>query len=886
MKTQTVEKFNSVIDRSSTGTEPEKVVDELVSKAMEAQSEFARYEQEEVDHIVKKASLGALRRHTELARLAVSETGRGIAEDKAIKNMYACEHVTHRMAGLKTAGVIRRDEMDGVVEIADPVGVIAAVTPVTNPTSTVIFKSLIALKTRNPIVFAFNRRAQECCTEAARSVRDAAVAAGAPENCISWIETPSRAATTHLMRHDGIAINLTTGSHGLVRAAYSSGKPALGVGAANVPVYVNAGADLARATHDLVLSKSFDNGLICSSEQTLILDEEIADSALEELRKLHAYVATPSEKLLLERYLFSGGDQNGSCTARGTFNAEAAGQSARHIAKRAGFEVPADTSVILAEVSETGPSEPLAQEKLCPVLSVIRVSDSEHGLRRAEQILANGGNGHTAVIHTDDSHLAERFGHRVKAARIVWNSPSSHGGIGDIYNAFLPSLTLGAGASGGNSVSGNVHAIHLVDIKRIGRRNTNMQWFKVPPKIYFEPYSIRYLSEMAGLKRVAIITGPNVRRAGHVKRVRDALAKRSEPVDIDIIDDIEPNPSIDTVRRHAQRMRTFEPDTIIALGGGSPIDAAKVIWLLYEHPDVDFGDMREKFFDIRKRVFRFPEPGKRAKLVCVPTTAGTGAEVSPFSVITDPETGRKYPLTDYALTPSVAICDPTFTTDLPPSVTADTGFDALTHAIEAYVSVYANDFTDGLCLKAIRLIFDHLERAVTNGAHDPAAREAMHNAGTIAGMSFGNAFLGVVHAMAHTLGATFHIAHGRTNAVLLPHVIRYNGTTPGKFTGWPKYDRYTAPERFQEIARFLGLPANTPDVAVEQLALAVEDLRDRSGIEPSFQAMGISPTEFLNALPQQAINAYNDQCAPANPRLPMFTEIENLMRTAYYGKQA
>ncbi|MFI6770746.1 bifunctional acetaldehyde-CoA/alcohol dehydrogenase [Streptomyces sp. NPDC050355] len=859
-------------------------VDILVQNAQEALEKFELLDQRGVDRIVAAAALAALGRHMELARMAVQEIGHGVVEDKAAKNMFACEHVTHHMSGLRTVGVVRRDELAGIVEIAAPVGVVCAVTPVTNPTSTVIFKSLIALKTRNPVVFSFPRAAHGCSAEAARTVRDAAVAAGAPEHCVQWIDEPSRQAAAELMAHDGVALILATGGNDLVRAAYSAGKPAIGVGAGNVPVLIDHTADLERAAYDIVLSKSFDHGLACASEQTLVVLRETVDAVLGDFRRLHAHIATAQETALLERYLFGAGASGTTC-AGAVFNTAAAGRSACWIAEQAGFSVPEDTSIIVAEVPVVGPAQPLTLEKLCPVLALVRADDRDHAARLCDEVLSLDGLGHSAAVHTRDEEFVEQFGMRVKAVRVVWNSPSTQGAMGGLYNAFTPSLTLGCGSYGRTSISGNVHAVNLLNIKRIGRRTTNLQWFKVPPRIYFEPHSLRYLAQMRGINRATLVTGPGARGRGHVQRVLDVLGRRPAPVTIDIIDDIEAEPGIETVRRGAERLRTFQPDTVIALGGGSVMDAAKVMWLLHEHPDLEFTAMREKFLDIRKRVFTFPEPGARAKLVCVPTTAGSGAEVTPFAVITDPATGLKYPLADYALTPSVAICDPTLTSGLPAAVTADVGFDALTHAVEAYVSVYASDFTDGLCLNAITLVFDHLERAVRHGPTDPGARMAMHNAATIAGMAIGNAFLGIVHAMAHTLGSTFRLTHGRTNAILLPHAIRYNGTVPGKLTGWPKYERYRAPERFQQIARHLGLPAATPGQAVEELASAVEDLRDRVGIEPSFQAAGIDERTFLEALPQQTLNAFNDQCAPANPRAPLLTHIEGLMRHAYYGSR-
>ncbi|WP_086868547.1 bifunctional acetaldehyde-CoA/alcohol dehydrogenase [Streptomyces viridochromogenes] len=857
-------------------------VDRLVTAGLKALADYEALTQEQVDHIVKKASVAALDQHTALARLAVEETGRGVFEDKAAKNMFACEHVTHSMGHMKTVGVIGRDDIEDMVEIAEPVGVVAAVTPVTNPTSTTVFKALMALKTRNPVIFAFHPSAQRCSSEAARVVRDAAVAAGAPEHCVQWIEAPSVEATHTLMHHPGVSLILATGGNAMVKAAYSAGKPALGVGAGNVPAYVHRSANLRRAVNDLVLSKSFDNGMICASEQAVILDTEIYDAAITEFRSLHAHLATAEEKAKLETFLFpAAGGSGAGCEPK--VNAAAVGQSPAWIAERAGFSVPAETSVILVEAERVGPDEPLTREKLCPVLAVLHAEDERRGFDLAADMVAFHGQGHSAVIHTEERAVAEAYGMRMKTVRIIVNSPSSQGAIGGIYNGLLPSLTLGCGSWGSTSVSNNVSAAQLLNVKRVSTRRNNLQWFKVPPKIYFEPQAIRYLTSMPDVHRVTIVTDATMTRLGFVDRISRVLQRRRDPVTLQIIDNVQPEPSIDSVQHGADLMRDFRPDTIIALGGGSPMDAAKVMWLLYEQPGIDFADMRQKFSDIRKRAFRFPTLGKQARLVCVPTTSGTGAEVTPFAVISDPATGKKYPLADYALTPSVAIIDPLLTTALPPALAADSGFDALTHAIEAYVSVYANDFTDGLALHAIRLIFGHLEAAVNNRTDAAEAREKMHNAGTIAGMAFGNAFLGIVHAMSHTLGATFHIAHGRTNAVLLPHVIRYNGTVPTKLTGWPKYENYRAPERFQDIARTLGLPSATAAEGVEALAAAVERLRAAVGIEPTFQALGVDERAFLDALPRQALNAYEDQCAPANPRMPMLDDMQELMRTAYHG---
>ncbi|MFK0201407.1 bifunctional acetaldehyde-CoA/alcohol dehydrogenase [Streptomyces lavendulae] len=858
------------------------MVDGLVQGALRALGRFGSLDQEQVDHIVKKASLAALARHGELARLAVEETGRGLFEDKAVKNLFACEHVVNSMRGLKTAGVIRRDELNGITEIAEPVGVVCAMTPVTNPTSTTVFKALIALKTRNPIVFAFHPSAQHCSAEAARTVRDAAVAAGAPQDCIQWVEQPSMEATGALMNHPGVSTILATGGNAMVKAAYSCGKPALGVGAGNVPAYVHKSARLGRAVHDIVLSKAFDHGMICASEQAVILDAEIYEQGLAEFERLGAHVVSAAEKTKLEQFVFGTTARAADC-AGGRLNPAVVGRSPRWIAEQAGFTVPEGTSVLLAECDGVGDAEPLTREKLSPVLAVLKAADTGHGIELAAAMVEFHGLGHSAAVHAEDEELVEEFGRRVKAVRVIANAPSALGGIGDVYNAFLPSLTLGCGSYGSNSVSGNVTAVDLINVKRIGRRNTDMQWFKVPPKIYFERNSLRYLGEMEGIGRVSIVTDETMVALGFVRKVTDILRSRPGPVAIQVIDTVEANPELSTVRAGAALMRDFGPDTIIGLGGGSPMDAAKVMWLMYERPEVEFGDAKEKFFDVRKRAYRFPALGEKARMIAVPTTSGTGSEVTPFAVISDPAAARKYPLADYALTPDVAIVDPVLPMGLPPTVTADSGFDALTHATEAYVSAYSNDYTDGLCLQAIKLVFGNLRRCVADGPNDPEARERMHNAGTVAGMAFANAFLGLVHAMAHTLGNTFGIAHGRTNAILLPHVIRYNGTVSHKATPWPKAEVYRAPERFQEIARTLGLPAATPAEGVESYAAAVEELRAGCGIPASFAEAGVDERAFMEALPEQAMNAYADQCAPANPRMPMIDDMERLMREAYHG---
>ncbi|WP_250230651.1 bifunctional acetaldehyde-CoA/alcohol dehydrogenase [Bifidobacterium longum] len=839
-------------------------VDALVARAKKALDEFENLDQKQVDRIVAKASIAALNRHLVLAKMAVDETGRGLVEDKATKNIFACEHVTNYLAGQKTVGIIREDDVMGIDEVAEPVGVVAGVTPVTNPTSTAIFKSLIALKTRCPIVFGFHPGAQKCSIEAAKIVRDAAIEAGAPENCIQWIEHPSIQATGALMQHPGVATILATGGPGMVKAAYSSGKPALGVGAGNAPAYVDSDVDIVRAANDLVLSKHFDYGMICATEQAIIAHKDVYDQLIKELKVRKAYFVNAEEKAKLEQYMFG-------CTAgsgvKPVLNSVVPGKSPQFIAKAAGFEIPADATILAAECKEVSDDEPLTHEKLAPVQAVLKADDKEQAFEMCEKMLKLGA-GHTAAIHTNNQELVREYGVRMHACRIIWNQPSSLGGIGDIYNAIAPSLTLGCGSYGGNSVSGNVQAVNLVNIKRIARRNNNMQWFKIPAKTYFEPNAIKYLRDMYGIEKAVIVCDKVMEQLGIVDKVIDQLRARSNRVTFRIIDYV-------------------EPDTIIAVGGGSPMDASKIMWLLYEHPEIAFSDVREKFFDIRKRAFKIPPLGKKAKLVCIPTSSGTGSEVTPFAVITDHKTGYKYPITDYALTPSVAIVDPVLARTQPRKLASDAGFDALTHSMEAYVSVYANDFTDGMALHAAKLIWDNLAESVNGepGLAKTDAQEKMHNAATMAGMAFGSAFLGMCHGMAHTIGALCHIAHGRTNSILLPYVIRYNGQIPEEPTSWPKYNKYIAPERYQDIARNLGIDTGkTPAEAVENLAKAVEDYRDnRLGMNKSFQDCGVDEDYFWSVLDQIGMRAYEDQCTPANPRIPLINDMKDIAVGAYYG---
>ncbi|MCX8686798.1 bifunctional acetaldehyde-CoA/alcohol dehydrogenase [Bifidobacterium sp. B4142] len=863
-----------------------KEVDALVARAQTALRTFEELNQEQVDRIVAKASIAALNKHLALAQMAVQETGRGLVEDKATKNIFACEHVTNYLAKQRTVGIISENEVDGIIEVAEPVGVVAGVTPVTNPTSTAIFKSLLALKTRCPIVFGFHPYAQRCSVEAARIVRDAAIEAGAPQDCIQWIEHPSVEATGALMRHPGVATILATGGPGMVKAAYSSGKPALGVGAGNAPAYVDCKVNVARAVNDLILSKHFDYGMICATEQAVIAHQDVYDRMIKEMKRRKAYFVNAEEKAKLEEYMFGVRSHAGADAPQPRLNSVVPGKSPQFIARQASFEIPEDATILAAECDQVGPMEPLTMEKLAPVQAVLKARNKEEGFALCEQMLRYGA-GHTAAIHTDNEKLVREYGQRMHACRIVWNQPSSLGGIGDIYNAIAPSLTLGCGSYGGNSVSGNVQAVNLINVKRIARRNNNMQWFKVPPKTYFEPNSVRYLRDMFGIRRAVIVCDKVMEQLGVIDKIIDQLRARSEPVTFRIIDYVEPEPSVETVQRGAAMMRNeFGPDTIIAVGGGSPMDAAKIMWLLYEHPEISFADVREKFFDIRKRAFKIPPLGTKARLVCIPTSSGTGSEVTPFAVITDHKTGYKYPITDYALTPSVAIVDPVLARTQPKRLACDSGFDALTHCMEAFVSVYANDYTDAMALHAAKLIWDNLEPAVSTagGEAKVRAQEKMHNAATMAGMAFGSAFLGMCHGMAHTIGALCHVAHGRANSILLPYVIRYNGCIPDEPTSWPKYSEYVAPERYRQMAHVLGIESATAEEGVELLARAVESYRDeRLGMDASFQAAGVDEDLYWQSLDQIGMRAYEDQCTPANPRIPMIEDMKDIAVAAYYG---
>ena len=853
-----------------------KMIDGLVSKAQTALEEYMKLDQEQVDKIVHAMALAGLDNHMLLAKMAFEETGRGVVEDKIIKNIFATEYIWHSIKYEKTVGIIDENDMEGYVEVAEPVGVVAGVTPVTNPTSTTMFKSLICAKTRNPIVFGFHPSAQKSSVRAAEIVRDAAVKAGAPENCIQWIESPSIEATSALMNHPGVALVLATGGSGMVKSAYSTGKPALGVGPGNVPCYIEKTAKLERACTDLMLSKTFDNGMICASEQAVIVDREIAKDFERIMKENACYFLNKEETEKVSAYVIN--------PAKQAVNPDVVGKPAAWIAAQAGVSVPADTKILIAHLPDVGAQYPLSREKLSPVLAYFIVEGHKEGFEMARKMLDLGGLGHSAVIHSTDLDLIKAYGEAMKVGRVISNSPSSQGAIGDIYNTNTPSLTLGCGSYGHNSTTSNVSSVNLINKKRIARRRVNMQWFKVPPKIYFENDSIQYLQKMEGIERAFIVTDPTMVKLGNVDKVLYYLRKRERYCHSEIYSDVEPDPDVSTIMRGVEIMRQFKPDVIIALGGGSAIDAAKGMWLFYEHPETSFDGMRQKFLDIRKRAYKFPKLGKLAKLVAIPTTSGTGSEVTSFSVITDHSNGNiKYPLADYALTPDVAIIDPQFVMTLPKSATADTGVDVLTHALEAYVSVMASDYTDGLALQAIDMVFSYLPRAYHNGATDAEAREKMHNASCIAGMAFSNAFLGLNHSMAHKLGGEYHIPHGRANAVLLPYVIAYNAQKPTKFVSFPKYEKFIADEKYAKVARFLGLGGKTTQESVANLVDAVRKLEREVNLPSSIQECGVEEETFMKGLQKLSENAHEDQCTTANPRYPLISEIKDLYTKAYYG---
>ena len=857
--------------------ETSEMINDLVEKADKALEEYMKLDQEQIDKITKAMALAGLSAQMKLAKMAVDETGRGVFEDKVTKNIFATEYIYHSIKHEKTVGIIEDNVDESYMEIAEPVGIVCGVTPTTNPTSTTMFKSIICAKTRNPIIFGFHPSAQQCSKEAAIIVRDAAIKAGAPENCVQWIEYPSIEATTLLMNHPKVAMILATGGPGMVHSAYSAGKPALGVGPGNAPCFIEKSADLEQALTDLMLSKSFDNGMICASEQAAIIEAPVYDKAVAFMKANGCYFTTKEETEKLEPVVIN--------LQKQSVNPAIVGKYPYEIAALAGITIPKTTKVLCAEIKGVGEAYPLSREKLSPVLAIVKAKSVEEGFDMAETMLELGGLGHTAVIHSKNNEIITAFGERMKASRIVVNSPSSFGGIGDVYNSMMPSLTLGCGSYGHNSVSENVSAANLINKKKIAKRRVNMQWFKVPEKIYFENGSVQYLEKMPDITRALIVCDPMMVQLGFLERVTYQLRKNASITAVEVFSDVEPDPDLTTVRKGTEVMNRFKPDVVIALGGGSSMDAAKAMWLFYENPEADFVGMSQKFMDIRKRVYKFPKLGKKAKMVSIPTTSGTGSEVTSFAVISDKSQHMKYPLADYELTPDVAIIDPEFVMSVPKGPTADTGLDVLTHAIEAYVSIIASDYTDALALHAIKLVFEFLPRSYKNGASDPIAREKMHNASCMAGMAFTNAFLGVNHSLAHKLGGEFHVAHGRANAILLPHVIAYNGEiTPTKFMAWPKYGKFTAPERYQEISRMLGLPAKTPEEGVKSLAEAVRKLMKEVNIPFTLKEMGLDEKDYMSKIPDLAYKAFGDQCTTANPRLPKIEELEELYRLAYYGE--
>jgi acetaldehyde dehydrogenase/alcohol dehydrogenase len=853
-------------------------VDELISQAREAAAIFSQYNQDEVDRIVHRAAKAGAAKRIELAKRAHEETGMGVFEDKVIKNLFATEYIYNDIKDIRTCKLISDSVETGIMEYAEPLGIILGIVPVTNPTSTVMFKSLLALKTCNSIIFSAPRNALKCSIEAAKTIYEAALEAGAPDYCIRWVEQPSRDLTHALMTHPDVALILATGGMGLVQAAYSSGTPAIGVGPGNVPVYIEKSADIKRTVNDIIMSKTFDNGMICASEQSVVVDKDIADEVIERFKSQGAYFLNPEEIAKVQAIAIDPEKQS--------MSPKVVGQSPKKIAALAGITIPEDTKVLIAPLKGVGPEYPLSREKLSPILGFYVVNSLEEGVKVCTDIMYFGGLGHTASISSENPDAVKKFSETINAGRILVNSPSTQGGIGGLYNRIHPSLTLGCGTGGKNITTDNVTVTHLLNIKRVSRRMIDMRWFRVPSEIYFEAGAMDefFKQEIKSFKakRAFIVCSGSSVRAGTVSKIETYLARAG--ISTAIFSDVQSDPTLDIVIKGAEAMRRFEPQIVIALGGGSPMDAAKVMWLLYEHPEASFEDLRLRFMDIRKRIVAFPDLGKKAKFIAIPTTSGTGSEVTPFAVITDTKTGAKYPLADYSLTPNVAIIDPNLCLSVPPSVTADTGMDVLAHALEAYVSVVASDFTDPLALKAIELIFKYLPKAYKNGK-DALAREKMHNASTIAGMAFSNAFLGINHCLAHALGAQFHIPHGRANAIVMAPVIRYNAFGAKKFTPYPKYTYHQAAERYAEIAASLKLEASTPEKAVNSLISAIEDLKDKLDIPKNLKECGISLKDFTAAIKKLSETAFDDQCVGANPCYPMVGDLENLLWEAYGGKE-
>ncbi len=856
-------------------------VDALMAKIQEiraAQAKFATYTQEQVDKIFKAAAIAANHARIPLAKMAVEETGMGVVEDKVIKNNYAAEHIYNAFKNTKTCGVIEEDKVFGTIKIAEPIGVVAAVIPTTNPTSTAIFKCLISLKTRNGIIISPHPRAKKSTIAAAKLVLEAAVKAGAPEGIIGWIDVPSLEMTNTVMKESDII--LATGGPGMVKAAYSSGKPALGVGAGNTPAIIDKSADIQLAVNSIIHSKTFDNGMICASEQSVIVDKSIYKDVKKEFEKRGCYFLTADETDKVRKTII----------INGALNAKIVGQPAAKIAELAGVNVDPDTKIIIGEVTDASIDEEFAHEKLSPVLAMYKSESFEEAMEMADRLVQDGGFGHTSSLYVDAVNGRDKihaFGEKMKTCRILVNTPSSHGGIGDLYNFNLaPSLTLGCGSWGGNSVSENVGVKHLINIKTVAERRENMLWFRTPQKVYFKkgclPIALDELKNELGKKRVFLVTDSFLYKNGYTKCITDKLDQMG--IAHTTFADVEPDPTLLSAQKGAEAMAKFEPDCIIALGGGSAMDAAKIMWVLYEHPDADFLDMAMRFIDIRKRVYTFPKMGEKAYFIAVPTSSGTGSEVTPFAVITDQETGIKYPLADYELLPNMAIIDTDLMMSAPKGLTSASGIDALTHALEAYASVMATDYTDGLALKAMKNIFQYLPAAYNDG-NDVIAREKMANASTMAGMAFANAFLGVCHSMAHKLGAYHHLPHGVANALLITEVMRFNiSEAPRKMGTFSQYQYPQALERYAECARFVGVSGKNDMDVFEKFLVKIDELKAAVGIKKTIKDYGIEESVFLETLDEMTEQAFDDQCTGANPRYPLMKEIKEMYLKAYYGK--
>ncbi|QSX39247.1 bifunctional acetaldehyde-CoA/alcohol dehydrogenase [Shewanella cyperi] len=853
-------------------------LDALVERVAKAQAQFATYSQEQVDTIFRAAALAAADARIKLAKMAATETRMGVLEDKVIKNHFASEYIYNKYKDEKTCGILAEDDTFGTITIAEPVGLICGIVPTTNPTSTAIFKALISLKTRNGIIFSPHPRAKESTTTAARLVLEAAVAAGAPKDIIGWIDEPSVALSNQLMTHAKINLILATGGPGMVKAAYSSGKPAIGVGAGNTPIVIDETADIKRAVSSILMSKTFDNGVVCASEQAVVVVDAVYAQVKERFASHGGYLLSKKENAALQSVILK----------NGALNADIVGQSAVAIAAMANIKVPAHTKVLIGEVSEINETEAFAHEKLSPLLGMYRAANFDEALDKAEALVALGGIGHTSGLYTDQDTQTERvktFGYRMKTARILINTPASQGGIGDLYNFKLaPSLTLGCGSWGGNSISENVGPSHLINKKTVAKRAENMLWHKLPSSIYFRRGSLPIaLEELAGKKRALIVTDKFLFNNGYCDETIRIL--KAQGLETEVFYEVEADPTLAIVRQGARVAMSFQPDVIIALGGGSPMDAAKIIWVMYEHPEVDFADLALRFMDIRKRIYKFPKLGAKAMMVAIPTTSGTGSEVTPFAVVTDEQTGTKYPIADYELTPNMAIVDPNLVMDMPKSLTAFGGIDAVTHALEAYVSVMANEYSDGQALQALTLLFQHLPEAYDKGAQAPVAREKVHNGATIAGIAFANAFLGICHSMAHKLGAEFHLPHGLANALLISNVIRFNATDlPTKQAAFSQYDRPKALCRYAAIASHLGLPGKTDAAKVEALLAKLEELKAKLGIPASIREAGVNEADFLARLDELAEDAFDDQCTGANPRYPLISELKQVLLDSFYGK--